>query len=233
MTDREKIAAKIRALRAKTVENGCTEDEAVAAARKVAEMLATYNMTLEEAEMRASPFQKHRQVIDDPVGERLWKIGEAISFLTGAVFWTTPAGAAPEVNFFGFNHEVDAARYLMNICERAMRDEAARQLRGWSLLVPARKRRKLAGFLDGMADRLARRIRQQKPPAPTGTGLVVLHRELVMAGLADTGTKLDRRQMRGSWDMGDEYLAGLMAGDRVALNRGVRGPDSQNLRRLT
>ncbi|MFN3584870.1 hypothetical protein [Phenylobacterium sp.] len=32
MTEREKIAAKIRALRAKTVENGCTEAEALAAA---------------------------------------------------------------------------------------------------------------------------------------------------------------------------------------------------------
>jgi hypothetical protein len=31
MTEREKIAARIRALLAKTVENGCTEDEAIAA----------------------------------------------------------------------------------------------------------------------------------------------------------------------------------------------------------
>lgn len=45
--EREKIAAKIRALRAKTVENGCTEAEALSAAEMLAKLLAQYNMTLD------------------------------------------------------------------------------------------------------------------------------------------------------------------------------------------
>jgi hypothetical protein len=42
------IRAKLRALRAKTVENGCTEEEALAAADKMAELLSKHGLTTEE-----------------------------------------------------------------------------------------------------------------------------------------------------------------------------------------
>lgn len=47
--NRDAISRRIRALRAKTVENGCTEAEALAAAELLADLLAKYNMTLDEA----------------------------------------------------------------------------------------------------------------------------------------------------------------------------------------
>lgn len=61
MPNREKIATRIRALAAMTVENGCTEEEAITAARKLAEMLASYNMTLDEALLREQPFAEHTE----------------------------------------------------------------------------------------------------------------------------------------------------------------------------
>ena len=54
--DRKKIAERIRALRAKTTTNGCTEEEAAAAATMVAKLLERYNMTLDETELRESEF---------------------------------------------------------------------------------------------------------------------------------------------------------------------------------
>ena len=39
-------------------------------------------------------------------------------------------------------------------------------------------------FLDGMADRLHERILALRPPAPTGTGLVVLRGALIDAAMA-------------------------------------------------
>jgi hypothetical protein len=45
MTEREKIAARARHLAAMTVENGCSEAEALTAARKLASLLERYNMT--------------------------------------------------------------------------------------------------------------------------------------------------------------------------------------------
>ena len=226
MTEREKIAARIRALRAKTVDNGCTEDEAITAAEKVAEMLARYNMTVDEAELRSSPFERHQEQHEDEIGERLWKVADGISFLTGAQYWTSRRGVFPiEVNFFGFAHEVDVARYLLEICARAMRQEHARLKSQFALLTSVAQRRKIIPFLDGMADRLRQRIRALKPAAPTGTGLVVVRNSLIAAALADAGIETESANARSSRNFEPSYAEGRHAADRVALNRGLGGGD--------
>ena len=222
MTEREKIAARIRALRAKTVENGCTESEAVAAAEMLAALLAKYNMTLDEAEMRESPFSRHTETHDDWVGERLWKIAAAISKLTGARYWTGRAGEPPSISFFGFDHEVEVARYMLEICAGAMRREQKRILVGdWRLITTGKQRRAVTPFLDGMADRLALRIRRMKPDPLSGRGLVVLHDALVTQAMKDAGINLGEGRARGSRDSDAAYLDGRLAADRVALNPGL------------
>lgn len=219
-TSRERIAATIRALRAKTVENGCTEAEALSAAEKLAQILRDHNMTLDEAELRASPFEQHREVHDDWVGERLWKIADGIAHMTGVRYWKDRPGMPPSVSFFGFAHEVDVARYLLEICTRAMRTEEARILRNPRLITRARQRRAVTPFLDGMADRLRQRLIDLKPPMPAGTGLVVLRGALIDAAMPVQTT--DGRA-RGSRELEPGYLQGLVAGDRVGLNQGVTG----------
>ncbi|RVC71317.1 DUF2786 domain-containing protein [Mesorhizobium sp. M00.F.Ca.ET.038.03.1.1] len=219
-TNREKLAKRIRALAAMTVENGCTEDEAITAARKLADMLAEHNMTLDEAMMREQPFAQHTQ--EDVLGDRLWKPAEAISFLTGARYWSSPNGVFPvTITFFGFDHEVEVAKYMLAICTRAMQDGKRRVERQYALKVPARRRQHVVAYLDGMADTLRRRIRELKPATPTGTGLVVLHGALIDAALKERGTEITQRRTRGSRDLDPSYLAGVRAGERVPLNQGV------------
>ena len=48
----EKLKARIQALRAKTIANGCTEGEALTAAAKVAELLDRYDLSLTDVELR-------------------------------------------------------------------------------------------------------------------------------------------------------------------------------------
>lgn len=230
MIERERIAAKVRALRAKTVENGCTEDEAVAAAAKAAELLARYNLTLDEVEIRASPLGRQRSHHDDAVGERLWKIAAALSTLTGAVYWASPAGVHPvEINFFGFRHEVEVARYLLDICARAMRQEQRALAAQYSLATPSFRRRKINPFLDGMADRLHRRILDLRP---RGHGLVLVRSEIISVGLKEAGITTRRRGARPSMDAEAAYADGVRAGDRVALNQGLTGPARPSARAL-
>ena len=50
--DLEKLKGRIQALRAKTVENGCTEEEALSAAAKVADLLDQYDLSLTDVELR-------------------------------------------------------------------------------------------------------------------------------------------------------------------------------------
>lgn len=221
---RDRISAIIRALRQKTVANGCTEGEAVIAAAKLAQILKDYNMTVDEAELRASPFDRHQELHEDAVGERLWKPASAIGELTGAQFWTSSAGVFPvQVNFFGFAHEVDVARYLIEICARAMRTEARRQNAAYGLLVPAARRRKVNPFLDGMADRLRERILALKPPPVTGTGIIVLRGALIKAEMSLIGINLQDKRTRPSMDADSTYGDGRRAAERVALHRGLTG----------
>ena len=84
------------------------------------------------------------------------------------------------------------------------------------------QRRFIIPFLDGMADRLHRRIWDMKPPAPTGTGLVVLHKQLIDDALKDEGLDFTSRKTRSSRDHEASYRDGVKAGDRVSLNKGLR-----------
>ena len=54
----DKLKVRIQALRAKTVDNGCTEDEALSAAAKVAELLDRYDLSLTDVELRAAPCER-------------------------------------------------------------------------------------------------------------------------------------------------------------------------------
>jgi hypothetical protein len=219
---RKKISAKIRALLAKTVENGCTEEEAVAAAAKAAELLDLYDLDLDEVEMRESPFEHAYETYDDPVAERLWKPAHGIAAMTGTRWWTSKPGVFPvRIDFFGFAHEVEIAKYLMAICVRAMRDAHARKAKELAILAKDFRRRRMAAFLDGMADSLRKRIEAMRPPKPTGTGLVVLRNALIDEALKDLGTKLKGGKGRPSRDFEPEYEKGVLAGERVSLSAGV------------
>lgn len=222
MTNREKLAKRIRALAAKTVENGCTEGEAIAAAQKLAAMLEEHNMTVDEAMMREQPFAEDKTFFEEDIlGDRLWKPAESIASLTGTRYWTAQAGQPVSITFFGFDHEVEVAVYMLAICTRAMQDGKRRVEHQYALKIPARRRQHVIAYLDGMADTLRRRIRDLKPPTPTGTGLVVLHGALIDQALKDRGTEIEERRTRASRDFDPSYAAGALAAERLALNQGV------------
>lgn len=222
MADREALFARLRALAAKTVENGCTEAEALAGAAKLAELLERHNVSLDEAELRANPFAQHEERHADEVGARLWKVARGISVLTETRWWTSGPGVHPvEIGFFGFDHEVAVARYLLEICAGAMRRAEVTLQYQYALLRPTARRQRILPYLDGMADRLGERIAAMKPAAPTGTGLVVLRAELVDAAAERIGLKVTARKALGSRSTEDTYRQGRRAAEGVALNRGV------------
>jgi len=71
--DLDRLVQRIQALRAKTVEQGCTEQEALTAAEKVAELLDRYGLNLSELDLRKQTCEgigvetdrKRRGPIDD------------------------------------------------------------------------------------------------------------------------------------------------------------------------
>jgi hypothetical protein len=221
---RDAIARTIRALLAKTVENGCTEAEAVSAATIAAKLLARHEMDLDEAEIRATPFEERAHAEPDALGERLVRPAGAIATLTRCSWWRTGPGISPvRITFLGLSHEVEIAGYLLAICARAMRSESERL--GLGLLRPDARRRRLNAFLDGMSVSLRDRIQAMVPPEPAaeGRGLVVLRGALVAEELARRGIELEDMRARGAMELEPDFVTGRRAGDAVALDRGLSG----------
>ena len=54
----DKLRTRIQGLRAKTIDNGCTESEALSAAAKVAELLDRYDLSLTDVEIREVPCER-------------------------------------------------------------------------------------------------------------------------------------------------------------------------------
>jgi hypothetical protein len=123
----DKLKLRIQALRAKTIANGCTEDEALSAAAKVAELLDRHDLSLSDVELRASPcerrvYETHRKKripLDDCIG--------AIAHFCDCRVWRekNAAGESSYV-FFGLGADVEVAHYLAELIDGAVRAELGR-----------------------------------------------------------------------------------------------------------
>ena len=123
----DKLKVRIQALRAKTIDNGCTEDEALSAAAKVAELLDRHDLSFTDIELRAAPcdrrssetHRKKRIPLDDCIG--------AIAHFCDCRVWRekNAAGESSYV-FFGLRSDVEVAHYLAELIDGAVRAELGR-----------------------------------------------------------------------------------------------------------
>lgn len=118
MTDQDKLSkikATIRALREKTAANGCTEDEAIAAANKAAELLSKHGLS--EADLTADLFDFSTH----PVGKRspLEVIWVATGRFADCKVWLERAADGIRVTFFGRDVDVLVAEYVHEVLSAA------------------------------------------------------------------------------------------------------------------
>ena len=130
-TDRDRLKARIAALLAKTLENGCTEGEALSAAAKVAELLDRHALTMSDVEIRESPCERlsfasrHRKRVPlDPC------IGAIAAFFDCRVWREKNAGGTVLHAFFGLPEDAAAARDLAATVDGAVRAELGRYKTG-------------------------------------------------------------------------------------------------------
>jgi hypothetical protein len=223
-TSRETVLGWIRALRAKTVENGCTEGEAAEAAAKIAKLLAKHDIDLDEVDLKSSGFAQREWAEDSEICSRLWPIVSEIGKLTSTRAWGRGPGEGDGWTFFGISHEVEIAHYLLDICVSAMRFELAAVREESKFLRPVIRRRKETGFLDGMARRLAERLQQirlERDAKLSKGALVPVRNALIDQALKDSGIEL--KKARGGYRDVDllDVLAGTIAGDRVRFDPGI------------
>jgi len=225
-----RVLQRIQALRAKTAAQGCTEQETLAAAKKVAELLDRYGLSLGEVEMRERPCEG---VGVDTGRRRLAPIDDcapAIAHFCDCKMWfeKTAAGLVRFV-FFGLPADVAAAHYLHELVVEAFKTETkafkSREEAG-------KPRESTRSFQIGLAHGIQLKLREMKEAreaamqTKTGRALApikasVIDEEMEKLGLSFRAkAQPSRRKVEQ-----DAYRAGVAAGRSFEPHRGVAAPE--------
>ncbi len=227
----DKLRTRIRGLRAKTIDNGCTEGEALAAAEKVAELLDRHDLSLTDIEIREAPcerreYETHRKKripLDDCIG--------AIAEFCDCRVWREKdqAGEGRYV-FFGLRADVEAAHYLTEVIDTAVRSELGRYKTSAEYQRFRHQERHLAnasftlGMVASIGDKLmAMKAGRDQVNSGTGRGLVVLKAAVVDSELEKLDLKLRTVSRTSRMVSPTAYDAGGEAGESFAIKPALRG----------
>lgn len=239
-TELTKVKGRIRALAAKTVERGCSEAEAMAAAAKVGELLEVYGLSMSEVELREEACVQARVTALGPGRLALRWLFPSVLRLCECRGWTD---GRQDFVLYGLEPDVQMAEYLLRVIEGALAWEEAQYRRGPVYRAnPLPGQAVLRSFRYGFADRVARRLdamvgeRQaaaelRRAAAPAGTALVLAKARKVDEGMRGLGIRL--RTVTSSATVRDRgaYGHGAAAGGRVGLGRPVgAGPGTKGLK---
>lgn len=225
--DLETIKARIRALRAMTQENGCTEHEALSAAALASRILAEHGLTLEEVEsIRLS------QSVGDAVEDaRFTPSTREVVFCLVAIarhfdceVWSN---GIHSFTLFGLPQDVFAAQTLSEIVCDAMevawddyKTHKRREPVGWRDN-PVQHARIREAFMGAMGTKIARRLVATKsaPRAPPNSkALVLAKHDIVRRAMVERGIHLGQSKPITFVDDFHASVAGSSAGGRVDLS---------------
>jgi hypothetical protein len=239
-----RVKGRIKALTEKTVANGCTEAEAMAAADMVGRLLERYALSMDEIEIRTARCVQ----AEVPLGGRRRRpidgcVPTIARFCDCKVWLARSPAPDPEQPdfdrmqsgsryvFFGFETDTVLATYLFAVIDRAVITETAvfKQLnprfRG------VRLRQASASFQHGVVARVSERLDAMhrardaavRAQRSTGTALILAKNRVVEDAFRETDVRLTSMSAMGRRVITTAFRAGLAAGDRVNLNRPVPG----------
>jgi hypothetical protein len=222
-----RVLQRIQALRAKTVAQGCTEQEALASAQKVAELLDRYGLSLDEIEMRERPCEgigvdtgrKRTSPIDD--------CAPAIADFYDCRMWfeKTASGSLRFV-FFGLPEDVAAAHYLYDLIVVAFKTETDAFKKRSKADISGRNssRSFQIGFGHGICLKLnaLKAERDKATRKADGRALAVVKSSVVEDEMEKLGLSfLAKERNRSRKVLVDDYRAGVAAGEKFEPHLGV------------
>jgi hypothetical protein len=228
--DLDRLVQRVRALRAKTVEQGCTEQEALAAAEKVAELLDRHGLSLSELDLRQQSCEgigvetdrKRRGPIDDCMGT-------VAAFFDCRVWCETSEDATLRYIFFGLPADVQAAVYLHDLIALAFATETAafQATEIYRSTHSSRRRSATNSFQVSLARGIIRKLdtlRQACDVAggsTSGRALVPIKESIIDEEMDRLGLNLRRRSAVRRMVLPAAFSAGQEAGERFEYRPGI------------
>ena len=239
-----RVKARIKALTEKTVANGCTEAEAMAAAEMVGRLLERYALSMDEIEVRTARCVQ----AEVPLGGRRRRAIDgcvpAIARFCDCKVWLA-RGVPPDPDdpafdwtstgsryvFFGFETDTALATYLFAVIDRAVFTETSAFKRDNPQFRAARLRRASASFQHGLVARVAARLEAMhrareaavRSQRSTGTALILAKHRVVDDAFREVDVRLVSLNNVGARVIASAFREGWAAGERVNLNCPVPG----------
>lgn len=229
-TGLDRLVQRIRALRAKTVEQGCTEPEALAAAEKVAELLDRYGLNLSELDLRKQSCEgigvdtnrKRRGPIDDC-------LTTIAAFFDCRVWSETSEDATLRYIFFGLPADVQASVYLHDLIALAIISETGAFQAGefYRSSDSGHRRSATNSFQIGLAlgiNQKLKALRQSRDAAnggSNGRALVPIKDAMIDDEMERLGLTFQRRATARRRVLPTAYNAGKEAGERFEYRPGI------------
>ena len=227
----DRLVTRIRGLREKTVEQGCTEQEALAAAEKVAELLDKYGLSLNELDLRRQSCEgvgietgrKRRGPIDDCMTT-------IASFFDCRVWSEMSVNGTLRYVFFGMPGDVQAAVYLHDLIAMAFETETQSFQTGpiYRDTPSGQRRTATNSFQIGLARGIIAKLnalseaRSTARQQSSGRDLVPIKESIIETEMEKLGLQFHRKGGSGRRSvLSDAFNAGKEAGERFDYRPGL------------
>jgi hypothetical protein len=220
----EKVLSRIKALRGKTVEQGCTEAEALLAAGKVAELLDQYGLTLSEVDMKAQSCTGEGIETTRRRRSPLDYCAHTIAVFCDCRSWyeLTSEGNIRHI-FFGLPADVAGARYLYEKIDEAFESETAAFKRSelYNSHPSAQRRSATTSFQAGLGHGIRTKINRLKAErdaafrASGGRDLVPVKRHVIEDELTALGMRLKVIETGRKNLLANAYKKGRFTGENL------------------
>ena len=223
----DKLKGRVQALRAKTIANGCTEEEALAAAAKVAELLDQHDLSISDLEIREEQCEKSAIETKRKQRQPISVCVPAIAEYCDCKVWMEKDESGIRYIFFGLRPSIEMAHYIYEVIFAAIHS-------GWELYVRnqrfIRHRRDEKGaFQFGMAVSIAEKLTEMKVQRDetnrrsSGRDLVVVRHAIVDSEYEKLNLKLRQGRSSGKKVDATAFHAGHAAGQSLDLHPGLHG----------
>ena len=233
-SERERVKAKVVKLLNVTRERGASENEAIMAAQRAAELMTHFDIEASELSIRstrsAEKIAKKRRYGSRQIAT---SCAHLVAQLCDCMTWHYPDRHV----FFGLPHDAEIAAHLFDTISNCILAEANIYKANPGFARTAERARQEYGidaravvgtFVTGIEDRICRRLRalrdgkEQAVEEATGRSLVIVKAEQVKKDFEALEIKLRHRRTRQSVWSAAAYRSGTAAGDRIPLSRGVK-----------
>jgi hypothetical protein len=242
----EAVISKIRGLAKFTIDNGCSEQEAMNAARKMGELLEIYDLTMDKVFLDSQTCITYKHDTGSHNRSPVMFCVVSLAAYCQCRCWSTKS-YVPEAGethsfhcFFGLPSDVEMAKYLFEIIDKSVDLELMRYKQTVEYRInTTHGRKKNASFERAMARRIAQRLDEMRLERErncetkkitcvssvgqiSSTSIVLLKRDKVEEEFGKLGMRLHKTTSYHHPDF-TSSMAGRAAGNRVNLSRPLSG----------